>query len=54
MLFVLYELPHGGDSNEYAQDTILSMKKKIMLNYPKSAAMGYFPRDPRTSSKQQW
>ena len=30
------------------------MKKKIILNYPKSAAMGFFPRDPRTSSKQPW
>ena len=29
-------------------------KKKIALNYPKSAAMGFFLRDSRTSSKQPW
>ena len=29
-------------------------KKKVILNYPKSAAMGFFPRDSRTSSKQPW
>ena len=28
--------------------------KKITINYPKSAAMGFFPRDSRTSSKQPW
>ena len=28
--------------------------KKIILNYSKSAAVGFFPRDPRTSSKQPW
>ena len=27
------ELPHGGDSNEYTQYTIYSIKKKITLNY---------------------
>ena len=32
----------------------LGMKKKITLNYPKSAAMGFFRRDSRTSSKQPW
>ena len=25
----------------------LNMKKKVILNYPKSAAMGFVPRDPR-------
>ena len=45
------ELPHGGDSYEYTQYTIFNVKKKITLNYPKSAAMGLFPRDSRTSSK---
>ena len=42
------ESPHRGDSNEYTQHTIINMKKKITLNYPKytipsiiiSAAMG--------------
>ena len=29
-----------------------NMKKEIILNYPKSADMGFVPRDPRTSSKQ--
>ena len=37
------ESPHGGDSNEYTQYTIFNMKKKITLNYPKTAAMGFFP-----------
>ena len=30
----------------------LNTKKKIILNYSKSASMGFVPRDPRTSSKQ--
>ena len=29
-------------------------KKEIALIYSKSAAMGFFPRDSRTSSKQSW
>ena len=41
-----------GDSNEYTQYTIFNMTKKNTLNYSKSAAMGFFPRDSRTSSKQ--
>ena len=48
------ESPHQGDSNEYIQYTIFNIKKKITLNYPKSAAMGFFPRDSRTNSKQPW
>ena len=28
------------------------LNKKITLNYHKSEAMGFFPRDSRTSSKQ--
>ena len=36
------ESPHGGDSNEYTQYTVFNIKKKISLNYPKSAAMGFF------------
>ena len=49
------ESPHRGDSNEYTQYTIFNIKMKIILNYPKSAAMGFFfPRDSRTSSKQPW
>ena len=35
------ELPHRGDSNEYTQYTIYNIKKKINLNYPKSAAMRF-------------
>ena len=35
------ESPHRGDSNEYTQYTIYSIKKKIVLNYPKAAAMGF-------------
>ena len=37
---LLLELPHRGDSNEYTQYTIFNIKKKITLNYPKSAAIG--------------
>ena len=28
-----------------------NMKKKIILNYPKSAAMGFVPRDPKKESE---
>ena len=34
------ESPHRGDSNGYTQYTISNIKK-ITLNYPKSAAMGF-------------
>ena len=36
------ESPHRGDSNEYTKYTIFNIKKKITLNYPESAAMGFF------------
>ena len=36
------ESPHQGDSNEYTQYTIFNIKKKININHPKSAAMGFF------------
>ena len=40
-----FESPHRGESNEYTQYTIFSIKKKeIALQYPKSAAMGFFHR----------
>ena len=50
------ESPHHGYSNEYTQytSTVFNIKKKITLNYSKSATMGFFPRDSRTSSKQLW
>ena len=48
------ESPHRGDSNEYTQYTIFNMKQKNTLNYPKSVAMGFFPRDARMSSKHPW
>ena len=35
------ESPLRGDSNKYTQYTIFSIKKKITLNYPKSAAMEF-------------
>ena len=38
------ESPHWGDSNENTKYTIFNIKKKITLDYPKSAAMGYFSR----------
>ena len=39
-----FESPHRGDSNEYTQYTIFNMNKKTTLNYPKSAAMGFFSK----------
>ena len=50
------ESPHRGDSHENIQHTIFNIKKKkkITLNYSKSATKGYFPRDSRTSLKQPW
>ena len=35
---------HRGDSNEYIQYNIFNMNKKNTLNYPKSAAMGFFSK----------
>ena len=35
------ESPQRGDSNEYTQCTIFNIKKKIILIYPKYAAMGF-------------
>ena len=35
------ESPHRSDSNEYTQYTIFNIKKKIALNYPKTAALGF-------------
>ena len=46
------DLPRRGDSNEYTHYTIFIIKKEITLDYPKSACMGFFPRDSRMSSKQ--
>ena len=39
------ESPHRGDSNEYAQYTIFNIKRKITLNYFKSAAMDFFSKE---------
>ena len=36
--------PRRDDSNEYTQYTIINIKKRITLNYPKSAAMGFFSK----------
>ena len=35
------EPPHRGDSNKNTQYTIFNIKKKITLNYPDSAVMGF-------------
>ena len=35
------ESPHRCDSNEYTQYTIFNIKKKITLNYAKSATIGF-------------
>ena len=43
------ESPHRGSSNDYTQYTNFNIKMKITLIYPKSAAMGCFPRDTKTS-----
>ena len=48
------ESPHRGDSNEYTQYTSFNILQKISLNYPRSAAVGIFSRDSKTSSKQPW
>ena len=48
------ESPHQGNSNEYTQYTIFNINTKSILNYFKSAAMRFFPRDSRMSSKQLW
>ena len=36
------ESPYRNDSNEYTQYTIFNIKRKITLNYPKSAVVGFF------------
>ena len=47
------ESPQRGDSNVSTHNIPFPhMKKKITLDYPKTAAMGFVPRNPRTSSKQ--
>ena len=38
------ESPRRGDSNGCTQYTIFNMNKKNTLNYPKSAAMGFFSK----------
>ena len=48
------ESPHRGDSKKNTQYTIFNTNKMNTLNHPTSAAMGFFPRDSRTSSKQPW
>ena len=42
------ESPYRGDSIQYTQNTIFNIEKKITLNNPKSAAMGFFAKDSRT------
>ena len=39
------ELPQRVDYNKYTQYTIFNIKKKVTLNYPISAAKGFFLRD---------
>ena len=48
------ESPQWGDSNDYTKYTDFNIKKKITLNYPKSAAKEFFSMDSRTSSKKPW
>ena len=44
MVYCVFSLesPQRGDSNEHTQYTIFIIKTKITLDYPKSAAMGFF------------
>ena len=44
------ELPYRGDSNDNTQYIIFNTKKKTILNYPKSAAMG-FPKGLKNEFK---
>ena len=40
------ESPHRGDSHEYIQYTSVNIKKKkITLNYTKSADIGFFSKE---------
>ena len=39
------ESSHGGDLNEYIQYTFFDINTKITLNYLKTAAVGFYPRD---------
>ena len=48
------ESPRRGKSNEYTQYSIFSIKKKTSVNYPKSVAIRFLPRDSVTSSKDLW
>ena len=41
------ESPYRGDSNENTQYTIFNVKNKNTLNYPKSAAKGFFSKGLR-------
>ena len=48
------ESPHGGNSNEYTQHTMINIKRKspeIFQNTIMSAAMIFLVRDSITSSK---
>ena len=45
------ESPRLGASNESTQYTIFNIKMKITQTYPKSAAMGFFPKNSKASSK---
>ena len=45
------ESPHRGDSNEYTQYTIFNMNKKNTINYPKSAATGFFSKGLKNEFK---
>ena len=45
MLWVLIRFAYRGDSNDFSNSTIFNIIifRKITLNYPKFAAMGFFP-----------
>ena len=51
MLCVLNRIPSSNDSTEYTQYTIFNKKKKITLNYSKSAAMELFSKGLKNEFK---
>ena len=50
----LLESRHRGDSNENTKYTIFNLKKKITLNYSKSAATVFFSKGLKNDLKQPW
>ena len=43
-----FQSPHQGNSSEYKKYTIFNIKKKIILNYPKSSALRFSSKGLKT------